>query len=91
MSGFDERVAAIRARARYMGVNTVDLTDLFTVEIGGQDEDVIITTETARYLHRQLTDLLGHDTEVEVDRLVDQTHRANDWIARAIPTDEDQT
>jgi hypothetical protein len=57
---FEERVAAVAARARYMGINTVDLTDLFTVEIGGQEEDVIITTETAEYLYRQLADLLGH-------------------------------
>lgn len=56
---FEERLAAVRARARYMGVNTIDLTDLFTVEIGGQAEDVVITHETAEYLHQQLSDLLG--------------------------------
>jgi hypothetical protein len=60
METFAERLAAITARARYMGVNTVDMTDLFTVEIGGQDEDVIITTETAEYLYQQLAYLLGH-------------------------------
>lgn len=56
-----ERVAELRARAAYMGINTIDLTDLFTVEIGGQDGDVIITTETAEHLYHQLTFLLGKD------------------------------
>jgi hypothetical protein len=56
-----EALAALQARARYMGVNTVDFTDLFTVEIGGQDEDVIITTETAEYLYAQLACVLGKD------------------------------
>jgi hypothetical protein len=62
MSTFEERLAAVTARARYMGVNTIDLTDLFTVEIGGQAEDVVITTATAEYLYDQLGLLLGrHD------------------------------
>lgn len=60
MTSFEERLKKITARARYMGVNTVDMTDLFTVEIGGQEEDVIITRDTAEYLYRQLGDLLGH-------------------------------
>jgi len=58
---FAERVAAVAARARFVTVNTVDLTDLFTVEICGQAEDVIITTETAEYLWTKLGDLLGKE------------------------------
>lgn len=58
---FEERLAAVQARARYMGVNTIDMTDLLTVEIGGQEEDVVITMETAEYLYRQLGFLLGHE------------------------------
>jgi hypothetical protein len=60
MSTFAERLAATTARARYMGVNTIDLTDLFTVEVGGQTEDIVITRETAEYLHARLGDLLGY-------------------------------
>lgn len=56
-------VDALRKRARMMTVNTVDLTDLFTVEIGGMDLDVIITPETAEYLYRQLGLLLGHQED----------------------------
>lgn len=58
-AGFEERVAATRARARFMTVNSIDFTDLFTFEVGGYDEDVVITTETAEYLHHQLGMLLG--------------------------------
>jgi hypothetical protein len=59
----EERLAAVRARARYMGVNTIDMTDLLTVEIGGQEEDVVITMETAEYLYRQLGFILGHEED----------------------------
>lgn len=61
MTTFDEAVAALTARARFMTVNTIDLTDLLTVEIGGQDEDVVITRATAEYLYDQLGFLLGKD------------------------------
>ena len=52
-------VKALEARAQFMTVNTIDFTDLLTVEVGGQDTDVIITMETAEYLYTQLGFLLG--------------------------------
>lgn len=59
----EANLAAVTARARYIGINTIDFTDLFTVEIGGQDEDVVITRETAEHLRYQLNFLLGDEED----------------------------
>lgn len=57
---FEERVAALRARAKGTPtINTIDLTDLYTMEVPGQDTDVILTEDAVRYLHWKCADLLG--------------------------------
>jgi hypothetical protein len=56
-----EIVTALRKRARFMTVNTIDFTDLLTVEVGGFEGDVVITTETAEYLYNQLACVLGKE------------------------------
>lgn len=58
-------VEALHARARYMGANSIDGTDLITVEVGGQDEDVILTHDSALYLYRQLGMLLDPNFDLD--------------------------
>ena len=54
-----ETEAALRARARMIIPDTIEGTDLFTVEVGGYDGDVILTRENAEYLHWKLALILG--------------------------------
>jgi len=57
----DRSEAALRARARILIPDTIEGTDLITVEVGGQPGDVIITTEHAKYLHYKIACILGLD------------------------------
>lgn len=54
-----ETEAALRARARMLIPDSIEGTDLITVEVGGQPEDIIITREDAVYLHWKLALILG--------------------------------
>lgn len=57
----DRSEAALRARARILIPDTIEGTDLITVEVGGQPEDLIITQEHAKYLHYKIASILGLD------------------------------
>jgi hypothetical protein len=50
---------ALRARAQMLIPDSIEGTDLITVEVGGQPEDIIITRENAEYLHWKLALILG--------------------------------
>lgn len=54
-----QSVAALRARAQSMNADEVMGTDLITVEVSGQEGDVILTQEGAKYLHGKLSHLIG--------------------------------
>ena len=59
MSTEDRSEAALRARAQMLIPDTILGTDLITVEVGGQPDDIIITQEFAAYLHWKLALILG--------------------------------
>jgi hypothetical protein len=60
MSATDDRSeAALRARAQRLIPDSIMGTDLITVEVSGQERDVILTREYAEYLHWKLALLLG--------------------------------
>ena len=54
-----ETETELRARAQRIIPDTIEGTDLITVEISGQDRDVILTPEYAEYLLWKLTLCLG--------------------------------
>ena len=54
----DRSEAALRARAQILIPDTILGTDLITVEVGGQSEDIILTQEDAQYLHDKLAMIL---------------------------------
>lgn len=54
-----ETEADLRARARMIIPDSIEGTDLITVEVGGYPGDVILTQENAEYLHHKLAMLLG--------------------------------
>ena len=51
-------VEELRRRARHIGADSIDGTDLITVEVGGMSTDVILTREGAEYLHWKLALIL---------------------------------
>lgn len=53
----DRSEAALRARAQCLIPATIDGTDLLTVEVSGQDRDIIINPEDAEYLRAKMVDL----------------------------------
>lgn len=55
----DRSEGALRARAQRLIPDTVEGTDLITVEVGGQSGDIILTREYAEYLHWKLALILG--------------------------------
>jgi len=55
----DRSEAALRARARRLIPDSIEGTDLITVEVGGLPDDIILTPEYAEYLHWKLALLLG--------------------------------
>lgn len=59
MADADRSEQALRARAQRLIPDTVEGTDLITVEVQGQSEDVILTREYAEYLHWKLALILG--------------------------------
>jgi len=61
----DRSEAALRARAQRLIPDTIMGTDLITVEVGGQPEDIILTPEFAEYLHWKLALCLGLPCEDE--------------------------
>ena len=65
-------IAELRKRARRMIADSIDGTDLITVEIGGQPDDVILTREDAKYLHWKLALLL--DLPCEQESVYCETH-----------------
>jgi hypothetical protein len=65
MSNEDRTEAALRARAQMLIPDSIEGTDLITVEVGGMDGDVILTRENAEYLHWKLALILGLPCEEE--------------------------
>jgi hypothetical protein len=59
VSDSDRSEAALRARAQILIPDTIVGTDLITVEVGGQSEDIILTQEDAKYLHYKIASILG--------------------------------
>jgi hypothetical protein len=59
MSTEDRSETALRARAQRLIPDTIMGTDLITVEVGGQPDDIILTPEFAAYLHWKLALILG--------------------------------
>ena len=59
MSTEDRSEPALRARAQMLIPDTILGTDLITVEVGGQPEDIILTQKDAAYLHWKLALILG--------------------------------
>lgn len=59
----DRSEAALRARAVMLIPDSIIGTDLITVEVSGQDQDLIITRKEAEYLHWKLAVVLGLDCE----------------------------
>lgn len=55
----DRSEPALRARAQRLIPDTIMGTDLITVEVAGQPDDIIITQEYAAYLHWKLALILG--------------------------------
>ena len=55
----DRSEAALRARAQKLIPDSIEGTDLITVEVGGQEGDVILTRDDAEYLHWKLALILG--------------------------------
>lgn len=55
----DRSETALRARAQRLIPDSIEGTDLITVEVGGQPEDIILTREYAEYLHWKLALILG--------------------------------
>lgn len=56
----DRSEAALRARAQIIIPDEIYGTDLITCEIGGQERDLILNREDAKYLHLKLSHILGH-------------------------------
>ena len=65
MSTEDRSETALRARAQMLIPDTIMGTDLITVEVGGQPDDIIITQDYAKYLHWKLALILGLPCEEE--------------------------
>ena len=63
----DRSEAALRARAQMLIPDTIVGTDLITVEVGGQPEDIILTPDGAKYLHWKLALILGLPCEERGD------------------------
>jgi hypothetical protein len=64
----EKATKVLQGRARYMGVDSVEFFDskpasFFTVEVGGQEDDIIITRETAEYLWDKLGWVLGKEQD----------------------------
>lgn len=59
MATEDRSEAALRARAQHLIPDRIEGTDLITVEVGGQPEDIILTQEHAEYLHWKIALVLG--------------------------------
>lgn len=62
---FEVEVAALRSRAQMLIPDSIEGTDLITVEVGGQEGDIILTRENAEYLHWKLALILGLPCEEE--------------------------
>jgi len=62
---FDDGVAALRERATLLIPDSIEGTDLITVEVGGQEGDIILTREGAEYLHWKIALILGLPCEEE--------------------------
>lgn len=57
----DRTEAALRARAVMVTADSIIGTDLITVEVSGQEQDLIITRKEAEYLHWKLAVVLNLD------------------------------
>ena len=65
MATTERSESALRARAQRLIPDSIEGTDLITVEVGGQAEDIILTREHAEYLHWKLALVLGLPCEEE--------------------------
>jgi hypothetical protein len=66
----DRSEAALRARAQMIMADSIEGTDLITVEVGGQPQDVILTRDNAEYLHWKLALLLDLPCEEDAMRRI---------------------